>query len=93
MHTAKSNFSNFVIEYPGKIETVFENILACLSGAYMGSNHEKSGGRKSRDTLPLKVPGDLVIHFQKLVNVFMLMSVILFVLAFSKIKYKKTRQT
>ena len=37
----------------GEIETEFENTLACLSGAQMGSNHEKTGGRKSRDTLPL----------------------------------------
>ena len=49
MHTAESNFSNFVIKYPGKIETEFENILACLSGAQI----KKTGGRKSRDTLPL----------------------------------------
>ena len=52
MHTAESIFSNFVIEYLGKIETEFKNTLACLSGAQMGSNHEKTGGRKSRDTLP-----------------------------------------
>ena len=26
--------------------------LACLSGAQIGSNHEKNGGRKSHDTLP-----------------------------------------
>ena len=53
MHTAESKFSNFVIEYLGGIETEFENILACLSGAHMGLNYEKNGGRKSRDTLPL----------------------------------------
>ena len=53
MHTTESNFSNFVIEYLNKIETEFENTLSCLSGAQMGSNHEKNGGRKSRDTLPL----------------------------------------
>ena len=29
-----------------------QNTLACLSGAQIGSNHEKNGGRKSRDTLP-----------------------------------------
>ena len=40
MHTAESNFSNFVIEYLGEIVTEFENTLACLSGAQMGSNHE-----------------------------------------------------
>ena len=39
MHTAELNFSNFVIEYIGKIETEFEN--TCSSGAQMGSNHKK----------------------------------------------------
>ena len=39
--------------YLGEIETKFENTLAYLSGAQMGSNHEKNDGRKSRDTLPL----------------------------------------
>ena len=43
-----------MIEYLDEIETEFENTLACLSGAQMGSNHEKKGGRKSRDTLPLR---------------------------------------
>ena len=42
-----------MIEYLSEMETEFENTLACLSGAQMGSNHEKTGGRKSRDTLPL----------------------------------------
>ena len=41
MHIAESNFSNFVIEYLEKIETEFENILACLSGAQIGLNHGK----------------------------------------------------
>ena len=41
MHTAESNFSNFVIEYLGKIETKFENTLDCFLGAQMDSNHEK----------------------------------------------------
>ena len=52
MHTKELNFFNFVIEYLGKIETEFENTLACLSGAQIGSKHEKNGGRKSHDTLP-----------------------------------------
>ena len=39
--------------FVGEIETEFENTLACLSGAQMGLNHEKNGGRKSPDTLPL----------------------------------------
>ena len=42
MHTAESNFSNFVIEYLGKIETEFVNTLACLPGAQMGSSNEKN---------------------------------------------------
>ena len=33
MHNAEPNFLNLVIEYLGEIETEFENILACLSGA------------------------------------------------------------
>ena len=49
------HFSNFVIKYLGEIETKFENTLASLSGAQMGSNHEKNGGKKSRDTLPLRI--------------------------------------
>ena len=31
----------------------FSLFITQLSGALMGSNHEKNGGRKSRDTLPL----------------------------------------
>ena len=41
MYTAELNFSKFVIEYISEIETEFENALACLSGAQIGSNHEK----------------------------------------------------
>ena len=40
-------------EYLSKIETKFENTSPCLSGAQLGSNHEKNGGQKSRVTLPL----------------------------------------
>ena len=43
-----------MIEYLDEIEIEFENILACLSEAQIGFNHEQTGGRKSRDTLPLK---------------------------------------
>ena len=46
-------FLNFVIEYLGEIETEFKNILARLSGAQMGGIMTKTGGQKSRDTLPL----------------------------------------
>ena len=58
MHTAESNFLNFVIEYLGEIETKLESLLACLSGAYMGSNYEKIESRKSRDTFPLSTKYD-----------------------------------
>ena len=37
-----------------EIETEFENTLAFISGAQLGLNHEKNGGEKSSDTLPLK---------------------------------------
>ena len=53
MHTAELNFSIFVIEYFGEIETGFEKTVACLSGAQMGLNHENTRGWESRDTLPL----------------------------------------
>ena len=42
-----------MIEYRGEIKTELKNTLACLSGAQMGLNHKKTGGQKSRDTLPL----------------------------------------
>ena len=32
----------FMIEYPGEFETEFENTLACLSGAQVELNHEKT---------------------------------------------------
>ena len=51
MHTAKSNFFNFVIEYLGEIETELENTLACLSGAQIcRSESWKNWGKKSGDT-------------------------------------------
>ena len=42
MHTEELSFSNFVIVYLTEIKTKFKNTLACLSGAQMGSNHEKN---------------------------------------------------
>ena len=59
-----------MIEYLSEIKTEFENTFACLSGAQMGLNHEKNGGRKSRDTLP-------VIYVKKCF-MFMLMIVFFF---------------
>ena len=54
MHTAESNFSNFVIEYLSEIETEFKNTLACLSGAQMGSNNEKNWRSKISWHTPFK---------------------------------------
>ena len=45
--------NHFVIEYLVEIKAKFKNTLACLSGAQMGLNYEKNGGRKSLETLPL----------------------------------------
>ena len=42
LHTAESEFSNFMIENVGEIETEFENTSACTSGAQIGSYHEKN---------------------------------------------------
>ena len=53
MHTMESNLSNFAIQYLVEIKTEFKNTLSYLSGAQIGSNHEKNGGQKARDTLPL----------------------------------------
>ena len=39
--------------YLDEIEAEFQNTLACFSGAKRGSNHQKTEGRKSHDTLPL----------------------------------------
>ena len=49
-----------MLEYLGEIETELENTFACLSEAPMGSNHEKNGGRQSRDT-----QSSLVFFFQR----------------------------
>ena len=51
--SAESNFSNFKFEYLRENEFKKKTISACLSGAQMGSIHEKNRGRKSRDTGPL----------------------------------------
>ena len=45
-------------EYLGENKTEFENILTHCSVAQAGSNDEKTGGRKSRWTVPLRKPGD-----------------------------------
>ena len=46
--------TNFKFEYLRENEFFRKYILACLSGAQMGSIHEKNRGRKSRDTAPLR---------------------------------------
>ena len=50
---AELNFSNFKFEYLRENEFLRKTILACLSGAQMGSIPEKNRSRKSRDTAPL----------------------------------------
>ena len=49
---------------------MYPSILACLSGAQMGSNHEKNRGQKSCDTLALKTilycKDFLKLHFKKI---------------------------
>ena len=37
--------------YPGKIKKEFENILVCLSGSQVGSNHDKNRGKQCRWSL------------------------------------------
>ena len=49
----ESYFLNFKFEYLCENEFLRKTILACLSGAQMGSIHEKNRGRKSRDNAPL----------------------------------------
>ena len=52
------------IEYLREIETKLKNTLACLSGARLGLTHEINGGRKSRDTLPIRKRE--IEHYNKL---------------------------
>ena len=49
-------------EYLGENETEFENILTHWSVAQAGSNHKKTGGPKSRWTIPLNIV-QTMIHF------------------------------
>ena len=59
---AESNFSNFKFKYLCENEFLRKTILACLSGAQMGSIHEKNRGQKSRDTAPLNHYASLDHH-------------------------------
>ena len=54
-------FFMFVIAYLGEIETEFENPLACLSGAQMGSSHEKNWRSKISWGLLIQ-PIDKMVH-------------------------------
>ena len=51
---AESNFSNFTFEYLREKEFLRKTSLVCLTGAQMGSIHEKNRGQQSRDTTPLR---------------------------------------
>ena len=66
---AESNFLKFKLEYLCENEFLRKTILACLSGAQMGSIN-KNRGRKSRDSAPLKKSTDLnsepdILRFKK----------------------------
>jgi hypothetical protein len=50
-----SGQSIFKFEYLGEFETEFENILGHESGGQVVSIHEKTGGQKSRATVPLRL--------------------------------------
>ena len=53
---AESNFSNFKFEYLRENEFLRKAILACLSGAQMGSIHEKKIKVENLVTHSLKAP-------------------------------------
>ena len=53
MLAAKSNFSNLKFEYVSVNEFLRKTILACLSGAHMGSINEKKIELENLVTLPL----------------------------------------
>ena len=52
-YPGESLFSTFKFEYLSEISTIIENILTHRSVTQTGSNEEKTGGRKSRWTVPL----------------------------------------
>ena len=60
-----------MIEYLSEIETELENTLAFLSGAQMGLNHEKNGGRKSH-------PHSLYMFFCRRVSLLILCMICLY---------------
>ena len=51
---AESNFWNFTFEYLRENELLRKTILACLSGAQMGSIYEKKIEVENLVTLPIK---------------------------------------
>ena len=53
-YPGESVFSQLKIEYLGENETKYENILTHWSVAQAGRNEEKTRGRKSRWTVPLR---------------------------------------
>ena len=60
----------FVIEYLNKIETEFENTLACLSGARWVQIMKKTGGQKSCDKLPLMLLSYKIWHVILQTNIY-----------------------
>jgi hypothetical protein len=51
----RGGFGKFRIEYLGEYQTIGETVLTCLSGTYIEFIDEKTEGRKSRATVPLKI--------------------------------------
>ena len=60
VNTARSRIFR---EYLRENEFLSKTILACLSGAQMGSIHEIKNGKKSRDTAPLTLSDIQMINF------------------------------
>ena len=60
---------NFKFEYLRENEFLSKTILACLSGAQMGSIHEKNRVRKSRDTASLMISTSTGTYFYTLIKI------------------------
>jgi hypothetical protein len=48
------NFANDYLDFLGENEAICKTALGCESGPYGGLFDEKTEGRKSRDTVPLR---------------------------------------
>jgi hypothetical protein len=64
----KPRRTTFKYEYFCKFETQFKNILKCEFGDYMGSIRGKTGGQKSRATVPLRSGVGLTVSISTHIN-------------------------